>query len=270
MIDRVVTTLDGSHRAELAVPYAAYVGAMLGAKMELLAVSDKAGQNVVDLDSSVQRSLAEAEGLMSTWIRNIETNVASGDPAEAIVNHADDSSTLVAMATHGRTGVMRKIAGSVAEGVLRETRSPLLLVKAQDDSANIRLPARISHVIVPMDVTGVAEGALPLARLLAEKMNAGVTLLHVGDSTEAPDYMNGAADHFAGLKGEVEKEFRTGDPGKEIVDFANKVPAPLIVMCSKQANVSSGPIRGSVTDYVIRHSAVPVAVVPWSTAGAAS
>ncbi len=264
MIERVVTTLDGSKRAELAVPYAAYVGAMLSSKMELVTVSDKAGGSVDSLDADVQRSLAEAEGLMGTWIREIETTVLGGDPAEAIVDHAGDSSTLVAMATHGRTGIMRRIAGSVAEEVLRVAHSPLLFVKADDNSANIRFAARIANVLLPLDTTDVAEGAIPAAKQLAEKLNAGVTLMNVSEDAQAVDYIDGVAKDFEHLKSPVEKVFHSGSPGEEIVKVSKAMSWPVVVMCSKRANVDSGSIRGSVTDYVVRHAESPVVVVPFS------
>lgn len=266
-IDRILIPLDGSHRAELAVPYAAYIGAMLGAQMELVTVAEKPGVSITDLDQSVQRSLAEAEGFMTTWIRSIKTTAISGDPATAIVDHAGDGSTLVMMATHGRTGIMRRLAGSVAEGVLRATSSPVVLMRAYDNSANIRVPARVSKILVPLDMTDIAEGALPLSRLLAEKLSAEVTLLYVGEFPDSVQYLERVSGLFTGLKAGVKTKTVTGDPGRVIVEEADSLQSSMVVMCSKRANVASGVIRGSVTDYVVRHSNAPVAVVPYSIVG---
>ena len=168
------------------------------------------------------------------------------------------------MATHGRTGLMRKIAGSVAEGVLRTTRSPVMLIRGANNPANIRLPARISKLLVPLDMTDVAEGSFPLTRQLAEKLNAEVTLMYVGDSPEAAAYLEKASGHFSDLKAGVKTEQHTGDPAKEIIKVANSMAEPLVMMCSQRTQVESGPIRGSVADYVIRHSHRPVAVVPYA------
>lgn len=264
MIERIVIPLDGSHRAELAVPFAAYVAAMLPADVELVTVSDKAGQVVIDLDQAMQRSLAEAGGFISTWIKSIETVVIDGDPASALVDHAADDRTMIAMATHGRTGLMRKIAGSVAEGVLRTTRSPVMLIRGANNPANIRLPARISKLLVPLDMTNASEGSFPVTRQLAEKLNAEVTLLYVGDSPDAAAYLEKVAGQLSDLKAGVKTVQQTGDPAKEIINFANSMAEPLVVMCSKRTQVESGPIRGSVADSVIRNSHRPVAVVPYS------
>ncbi|HEY0736106.1 MAG TPA: universal stress protein [Herpetosiphonaceae bacterium] len=56
--------------------------------------------------------------------------VEFGEPAEAIVAYAERTAVdLIVMATHGRTGIRRRLVGSVAEQVLRTSPVPLLLVR---------------------------------------------------------------------------------------------------------------------------------------------
>lgn len=56
-----------------------------------------------------------------------------GDPVEEIVRFvADEGVDLVAMATHGRTGLRRLVLGSVADGVLHRLQVPVLLVRPFD------------------------------------------------------------------------------------------------------------------------------------------
>jgi len=53
-----------------------------------------------------------------------------GNAAEQIIQFAEKSSVdLVAMTTHGRSGLQRWVFGSVAERILREGNTPLLLVR---------------------------------------------------------------------------------------------------------------------------------------------
>ncbi len=60
----------------------------------------------------------------------VETATAFGDPAPEIVRTARDRAPdLVAMATHGRTGVARALVGSVAERALRRLGVPVLMVR---------------------------------------------------------------------------------------------------------------------------------------------
>jgi nucleotide-binding universal stress UspA family protein len=60
-----------------------------------------------------------------------EAKVRYGDPVEEILDHVTwDHIDLIAMATHGRTGLTRVVMGSVAEHVLRRTSVPMLLMRA--------------------------------------------------------------------------------------------------------------------------------------------
>jgi nucleotide-binding universal stress UspA family protein len=67
----------------------------------------------------------------------VEVATAFGDPAEEIVAYAGDHGVdLVAMATHGRTGLSRALLGSVAERALRRLRVPVLMVRPHEVAAD--------------------------------------------------------------------------------------------------------------------------------------
>jgi len=58
--------------------------------------------------------------------------VRSGDPAEVIVNLANELQVdIIVMATHGHKGFTRLLLGSVAERVLREARQPVLTLRPE-------------------------------------------------------------------------------------------------------------------------------------------
>ena len=64
----------------------------------------------------------------------ITCSVETGKPEEAIIEKAArDKRTLIAVATHGRSGVKRWMLGSVTEKVVRHSRSPVLVARAADD-----------------------------------------------------------------------------------------------------------------------------------------
>lgn len=61
---------------------------------------------------------------------DVSTIICFGDPAREIVDVVQSRGIdLVAMATHGRTGVQRFVLGSVAENVLRHIAAPVLLIR---------------------------------------------------------------------------------------------------------------------------------------------
>ncbi len=60
----------------------------------------------------------------------VEYAVRFGDPAEEILEESRESGAdLIAMATHGRTGIARLWLGSVAEAVFRRRQVPVVLVR---------------------------------------------------------------------------------------------------------------------------------------------
>ncbi|MEX2500876.1 MAG: universal stress protein [Trueperaceae bacterium] len=60
----------------------------------------------------------------------VQVRTAFGDPAEEIVRVAEEEgASLIAMATHGRSGLTRALAGSVAERTVRTSPVPVLVVR---------------------------------------------------------------------------------------------------------------------------------------------
>lgn len=82
-------------------------------------------ETLKSLDASRQR-LAQP-GL------TVETRAAQGMPAEAIVAVAkEEGCEMIVMGTHGRTGLMHLVLGSVAEHVVRSASCPVLTVRSPD------------------------------------------------------------------------------------------------------------------------------------------
>jgi nucleotide-binding universal stress UspA family protein len=126
MYKRIMVPLDGSDLAQTALPHALDLCLALGATLLLLHVRDarqgspEASRRFLDFTS---RRYAN-DGVV------IETLVREGPVAEAIVRAAEQEQIdVIAMATHGRSGLQRAVYGSVAEQVLRSSTRPVLLVR---------------------------------------------------------------------------------------------------------------------------------------------
>ncbi len=71
-----------------------------------------------------------AESLKSKGIQ-VRTIVAEGNAAEEIIRVARENDvSLIAMSTHGRSGIGRWALGSITDKVLRESKVPVLTVRA--------------------------------------------------------------------------------------------------------------------------------------------
>ncbi|MBS3965939.1 MAG: universal stress protein [Truepera sp.] len=71
----------------------------------------------------------------------VRLEVRFGEPAQEIADLVEEESVaLVALATHGRSGLSRLVLGSVAEKVLRSLRVPVLMVRPAREGAAEPLP----------------------------------------------------------------------------------------------------------------------------------
>jgi nucleotide-binding universal stress UspA family protein len=121
-----------------------------------------------------------AEGL------EVHTEVIEGnDPAAYIVLRAeqDPHVLLIAMATHGRSRVLRWLFGSVTAEVVQLAPVPLLLLRPHENGGpgSTVTPKAIPYqtVIVPLDGSSFAEQALEQAHLLASAVSATLLLVSI-------------------------------------------------------------------------------------------
>ena len=146
-ITRLVVPLDGSSRAEAALPVATSISRRLGTPISLVRVVDPAdlmppaigvGEAIpFDIYDEAEKELEEkARHYLDTVAQKLReqglpvaTSMLMGSPASSIeeVTHLGD---VVILSSHERTGVMRWLLGSVAEKLSREDESPVILVPA--------------------------------------------------------------------------------------------------------------------------------------------
>ena len=145
---RILVPLDGSARAERVLPAVTPIAQALKSKVILFQVPIVyvSGWMTGDWFLPVQGILATAEqdaqaylSYMATRLKQqgviVSTATEIGGVAESIIGYAEANHVdLIAMCTHGRTGLRRWTLGSVADRVLRASRIPILLVRAGDRS----------------------------------------------------------------------------------------------------------------------------------------
>lgn len=117
---------------------------------------------------------AQAQALEDAGL-DVTNEVRWGSPAEVIVEVAARYApgALIAMATHGYSGLRRWALGSVADKVIHATTVPVLVVRGQAQPI-VRPPRRI---LTPLDGSGLARQALPLASEIARAAHAELILL---------------------------------------------------------------------------------------------
>jgi nucleotide-binding universal stress UspA family protein len=143
-IHKILAPLDGSDIGEVALPYAEAIAAKSRAAINLVQVISPPGTVEANLLGgpdwrkfvTAMRDAGEnylknvAERLSGKNIK-VTYEVLTGDPADKIVEYAEaQGASLIAMSTHGRTGLARWVLGSVADKVLHGARIPILLVRS--------------------------------------------------------------------------------------------------------------------------------------------
>jgi nucleotide-binding universal stress UspA family protein len=141
----VIVPLDGSEFAEAALPFAMSFARVFGAHLVLLRVvvdveqlAVVEGGTAVPMGRDLKRLTASNQAYLEAVAARVsapEVEVAhrQGEPAAEIVYAARErSAALVIMATHGRTGALRSVLGSVAGGVLHHGPTPVMLVRPSE------------------------------------------------------------------------------------------------------------------------------------------
>jgi nucleotide-binding universal stress UspA family protein len=141
----MLVPLDGSAFAETALPYAAALALVFGGTLLLVrAVTPPVTPSSYPGLGLVQKSSEEEQREAKTYLEevaqrlrsdglSVQTVVREGWPADIIAYlGATLGPRMIVMATHGRTGVVRLLLGSVALEVVRRSSLPVLLVRPSE------------------------------------------------------------------------------------------------------------------------------------------
>jgi len=298
MLKEVLVPLDGSALSEEVLPYAASLAKGLGARIALLHIIDadnlrvETGEHRAYLDQLQQSAEAAATGYLGEQAKALaelgigaSTAVVYGKPADVLAAFGEgqkEPETLIALSTHGRSGLARVALGSVADRLLRGAHAPLLLIHPRD-GARERL-AELKRIVVPLDGSPLAEAALPLVTELAKALGLAVTAIWVVQITSqvygppelvvypanllqelqqtASSYLQRVVERLktSGVTAEFEVLLHHAPP-IAITDYAHDREGTLIAMTTHGRSGFTRWMLGSVTDHVVRLSGAPVLVV---------
>jgi nucleotide-binding universal stress UspA family protein len=280
---RLLVPLDGSPLAERALPFAQAMSRIVDGDLILVRATNVKGA-YLDLAEAQVRAATEAEHYLKEvadrygTCHPVEYSVPYGDPAAAVAGVAQTrAADLIVMTTHGRGELARMVVGSVADAVVRETRVPLLLIRA-----GLEIDAweqGLHRILVPLDGSALAEAALPRVAELARLTNARLTLLQVigppmpeltafeiarlpeddGELTIAAEaYLRRVAAtlHERGLDADTAVHF--GDPAACIAEEVALNRHGLVAMSTHGRSGIDRLVVGSVADRVLRTARAPL------------
>jgi nucleotide-binding universal stress UspA family protein len=317
MFEKVLVCLDGSSLAEQVLPYATETARRFGSKVALLQVITTSSAIATPIPAVeavpvpvplAAKQFEEEKERVEAYLNRVAQSlrergldveclaVLGALPGETIVSYAGDNDvSLIAIATHGRSGLGRAVFGSVADFVLRESGLPTLVIKPQE--IENRLPIEFqtfSKILVCLDGSRLAEQILPYAREEAVHFGSKVILLRAFDistipptgrvggtgipepsesmleqvkeqikieENEAQNYLENVAERMRKRGLDVVCVTLSGAAGDVIIGYAQNEAVDLIALVTHGRSGLGRTIFGSVADHVLRESGLPLLVI---------
>ncbi|HLZ09276.1 MAG TPA: universal stress protein [Chloroflexota bacterium] len=287
MFRQILVPLDGSPLAERALPFAQEIAAAGNARLVLLravSVSETHPDEIATTDHPAE--VTEAESYLHDLAQRLsgvttDSMVEKGDATVLVLAEiARRSVDLVAMSTHGRSGIGRWIYGSVADAILRHAPTPVLLVSGTTKMSRWRTD-RPRRILISLDCSALSETVLAPACTLADTLKAEIILLSVSpllmspdpyggaylaydpdvDRTERRTYLEGIATTLRARDRKVAVRDAFGLVDTTILDVAREEDVDLIALATHGNSGVTRLLMGSVATSIVQRAAVPLLVV---------
>jgi nucleotide-binding universal stress UspA family protein len=261
----ILVATDPSDPSPSPLRTAAVLAQLAGARLHLLHVGENPGPSAeARLREHFRLAAPDAPPAATT-------RVVPGSPAAEIVAVAGkvDADAII-LGPHRKAGADGEM-GSTAATVVRTAPCPCLVAAAE-----LRLP--LDHVLVPIDVSEIATGALSVALSWASALRppggtARVTVLHVTPDPSSQAAQQAVSDEVQRARSRVggaahvdiqEVVLHGTNAADEILRSAESESADLVVMGTRGAEGATDGL-GSVSNAVARGTRCPLLLVPPAT-----
>jgi nucleotide-binding universal stress UspA family protein len=286
---KILVPVDFSEFSDMAVEYAMFFGEKFRANITLLhtvllfeedideeehlknyekIIQKKENQRAKKLN--LHRDKGKNRGLQvdSVLLRDLSA-------ADSILDYVSDTDyDLIIMGTHGRTGLIQWISGSVAEKVVRFSPIPVLTIH-KDFSMT-----RIDRILVPVDFSKHSKIAVQKGIAIANEFKADIKFVHVVEQEAHPEFYTISFDpilkanpqlkdhivnslkKLTGL-GEDKAKFVVleGSVTEELKKYAQENETDIIVMPTRGMSELEHIVLGSTTERMVRVAPCPVLTV---------
>jgi len=308
-VEVVMVPTDGSDASLHAIPLALTVARPSNAVLHLVAVMEAAfvapiygvpfatggltsdalvdpglsGDVEISMRTMQERALHDfADHLAADAGVKVVPALLEGDVAKSLERYAEQQAVdLIAMATHGRSGIGRAVFGSVTDTLLGLVSCPVLVARPHGALPTVYAPAAVTHVLVPVDGSPESDTVLPHAAMVAQLTGARCTLLNLShpeifrgiaapdalvdaDAWQADDEAERAhAERHAGLlraRGiEVTTAvLRANDVKSAIIKYAGTHAVDLIAMATHARHGLERLFLGSTATALLHDSMLPM------------
>jgi len=307
----ILLPLDGSEAAEAVLELAKNLAVRSGSALTLLHVCRPEQADYERLHSAyiervadlVQRDISKICETVQCHFEGVTATASpvlvKGEPAEEIVRCAEENEvSVILMATHGRSGLVRSVMSDIANRVVRNSLVPVWLMRTLDPDDIICAEWPPKRVLVPLDGSERAEKVLPYAAEYARLFDAELVLMRVCEqpaiTTDYPEasmpiswdehvsrarshykaqcsvYLEVVKDRLKEMGIKVTTEALLGDAAEEIIGYIRQNRCDLVAMTTYGRSgmarwVSESPVGrwvfSNVTEQVLAATSRGILVV---------
>lgn len=260
---KILVPIDGSPESEAAFPAIMPLVRSHASEVALLHVVEHPEQSFAPPERVPKACAALRTVGVNAWLE-----LREGRPATEILRAARElKPDLIALSSHGRSGLSRMIAGSVAEAVLRRAEVPVLVTR----------PDMVVHtwrnIVVALDGSVAAEDILPDVVRLARSLGSTVDVIQVAFPVvadvmgQAPmsipvgdpmPYLRAVAARLEAEGVKAEPYAPEGGATSQILRHLDRTGASLLCMTTHGRSGLDRLLLGSVAESILRHSPCPV------------
>ncbi len=255
-IEKIVLPLDGSDLAASAIPWVGMIAGHTRASVDLVSAVD--ADDEPDMRATLVDHLEKSKSKLESQSSHVSTFAEVGTPPATIADHARQvNAHLIVMASHGHSGAIARILGSVSHWVLRLTEIPVMIVKPDSGTPVV------TQILYPLDGGFSIGPGLDLAAGLARDLSIPLSMAHITESAyEAPKKAEQASQELASQGVQVELYVEQGDPRQRITEMVNEHEGTLVVIESATATGIDLGKTGSFAEHLFINTAMPTIVVP--------
>jgi nucleotide-binding universal stress UspA family protein len=207
------------------------------------------------MEMPIRRSITELLDASLTPTTRRKIDIVDMRPEAAIVYVADRrEADLIVMTTHERNRLMRAVLGSIADGVIRDTHRPELILREHNDVTG---EDPIRRIVCVFRDSPASKSAIANASMLAKAFGAELVAVHAVQDEKAPEPL---PSWFAASTDGIPTSMRLlgigAKSGERIIAVADEVHADLIVLGTTHRRFSDD--SGAPASLVVRTAHCPV------------
>ncbi len=296
-MQKILVAYDGSPHSKAALDWAMFLGVAMGAEMDVVKVFEPVvwnylGENATAEDLAQQYTQMEQADLQmmedlkvlcqGTCSIKVDVHVLKGHVAATLIDYARKNGfDLIVAGTKGHGLLAEILVGSVTSGLVSVSKVPVLIVKEQREAIALK------KIVVAYDGSDYAKAALATAIDIGKSTGAQLVVVKVVDPLDFTLLTNmaesGAASKLGAMLAEQEEAEKrllsgaksaaaaqgmeistellpTGNIAAEIIRYAGRNNADMIVAGSLGNGILDELLTGSVTRNLISLSKIPVLV----------